>query len=143
MLSKHTGWRTRGYLPHYDAAEQIQHVIFRLADSLPAKVEAEIGRLPPVERGREAEGWLDAGHGSGVLGRPEVAELVRNTLLAEDARSYDLEAWCVMPTHVHVLLKQRPGYPLASLVHGWKSVSAHAINRRLGRSGSGLGAGVL
>jgi hypothetical protein len=29
------GWHSRGYLPHFDAAEITQNVTFRLADSLP------------------------------------------------------------------------------------------------------------
>ncbi|HEX7722891.1 MAG TPA: hypothetical protein VF397_12080 [Pyrinomonadaceae bacterium] len=32
------GWHSRGYLPHFDAAEITQTVTFRLADSLPQTV---------------------------------------------------------------------------------------------------------
>ena len=32
------GWHSRGYLPHFDAAEITQTVVFRLADSLPQTV---------------------------------------------------------------------------------------------------------
>jgi hypothetical protein len=39
---------------------------------------------------------------------------------------YDLLAWCVMPDHLHVILI--PGATLATIVRGWKTVSA----RRLG-----------
>jgi len=31
----HKGWRSRGYLPHCDAATLVQHIVFGLADSLP------------------------------------------------------------------------------------------------------------
>jgi len=44
--SEHRGWRSRGYLPHLDAPELVQHVVFRLADSLPAHIRAEIGKIP-------------------------------------------------------------------------------------------------
>jgi hypothetical protein len=35
MQSKPQGWRSRGYLPHYDSTKTFQFVTFRLADSLP------------------------------------------------------------------------------------------------------------
>jgi len=35
---RHKGWRSRGYLPHLDAAGEIQALTFRLADALPAKM---------------------------------------------------------------------------------------------------------
>lgn len=35
-------WRSRGYLPHFDAPNVVQHVVFRLADSLPAEAAERI-----------------------------------------------------------------------------------------------------
>lgn len=32
------GWYSRGYMPHFDSQHVVQHVTFRLADSLPAGV---------------------------------------------------------------------------------------------------------
>ncbi len=46
-----------------------------------------------------------------------------------------MEAWCVMPTHVHVVLAQVEGWPLPGVVKGWKSFTAKAINKALGRDG--------
>lgn len=34
----HAGWRSRGYLPHFDSPETVQHIVFRLADAIPAPV---------------------------------------------------------------------------------------------------------
>ena len=34
-LMSYKGWHSRGYLPHFDSAETVQFVTFRLADSLP------------------------------------------------------------------------------------------------------------
>ncbi|MFI5033812.1 MAG: hypothetical protein ACHQPH_24265, partial [Reyranellales bacterium] len=34
----HKGWHSRGYLPHFDSAETVQFVTFRLVDSLPKGV---------------------------------------------------------------------------------------------------------
>jgi putative DNA methylase len=41
-----------------------------------------------------------------------------------------------MPNHALVIVEQIEGWPLASVVHSWKSFSANAVNRVLGRTGS-------
>ena len=41
-----------------------------------------------------------------------------------------------MPNHVHVLVEILPGHTLAGVLHTWKSYTAHAANRLLGRSGA-------
>jgi hypothetical protein len=40
----HKGWRSRGYLPHFDSAWEIQSIAFRLYDATPAQLIAG-GRL--------------------------------------------------------------------------------------------------
>ena len=49
---------------------------------------------------------------------------------------YRLLAWCIMPTHVHVLVAQIDGWPLAGIVHAWKSFTAHQVNGILGSRGT-------
>ncbi len=63
-----------------------------------------------------------------------VALLVQDTLKRFDGERYRLIAWCVMPNHVHVLLEQKQGYSLSSIVHSWKSFTAHEANKLLKRS---------
>ncbi len=41
-----------------------------------------------------------------------------------------------MPNHVHVVLTPLPGFALSSILHSWKSFTAKAINKHLGRSGT-------
>ncbi|HEX4740084.1 MAG TPA: transposase [Caulobacteraceae bacterium] len=135
MRPDHSGWRTRGYLPHYDAAGEIQHIVFRLADSLPAAVLARVDVAPGPDRAEAAEAALDAGLGSRALANPAVAEIIRDGLLYFDSTRYRLLAWCVMPAHVHVLVQQAPGWRLEAVVQGWKSVSARRANLLLGRTG--------
>jgi REP element-mobilizing transposase RayT len=57
-------WRSRGYVPHFEAGNAIQHVTFRLADSLPKealeRVEWELDLLEKEERqveSRQAGAW--------------------------------------------------------------------------------------
>ena len=115
-------------------------VTFRLADSLPAEVVEQLRntRFPrgDVDRRMRAEAYLDAGHGACYLRDPSIAELVEATLLRFDGERYRLLAWSVMPNHVHALVEILPGYTLTQVLHTWKSYTAHAANRALGRSGA-------
>src|SRR5205085_5858760 len=49
---------------------------------------------------------------------------------------YSLIAWCVMPTHVHVLVELRSNERLERVAHSWKSYTAKLANRILRRRGS-------
>ena len=135
VLRDHAGWRTRGYLPHWDAAEAVQHVVFRLADSLPTGVLADLDLAPAEVRLERAEETLDQGVGSCALRDPRVAAMVEGAVRHFDGLRYRLFGWCVMPTHVHVLLAETEGWPVASVVHSWKSFTAHMANEVTGRRG--------
>ena len=137
------GWSSRGYIPHYDAAGQTQHVTFRLADSLPedvlAKWEEDLRILPEGEAKRQkyalVEQYLDAGHGQCYLGIPQIAEIVQKAVLHFAGERYDLHAWCVMPNHVHTLFTPGPNWEWSKILHSWKSFTANQCNQWLGLSG--------
>jgi putative transposase len=120
-------WYSRGYLPHRDRVHLLQCITFRLADSLPASVilqmERELAMLPPDRRNQQkrkkVEQWMDAGKGCCVLGTPQVAEFVQNSLLHFDRQRYRLLAWVIMPNHVHVVVD--PLISMAQMVQAWKS----------------------
>ncbi|MFZ1416472.1 MAG: DUF1156 domain-containing protein [Defluviicoccus sp.] len=139
-----TAWHSRGYLPHWEADETPQHIVFRLADSLPAALlerwRRELAHLPPdaqrLERRKRIEAALDAGQGDCWHRQPEIAALIEAALLHFDGERYRLHAWCVMPNHVHVLATPRDGESLSAIVHSWKSFTAKEANRRLGREGT-------
>ncbi len=138
------GWRSRGYLPHFDSFEKIQHITFHLADSLPKtavqRMAEELKALPQaarkVEHQRRVQKWLDAGHGECHLHKPELALLVEEALVAGDPERYVLFEWCVMPNHVHVLAHIGVDFKMAKVIKDWKGATAVACNRLLGRSGS-------
>ena len=129
------GWHSRGYLPHFDGRDMIQHVTFHLADSLPRQVverlEEEVLREPlenqDVARRKRVEDWIDAGHGCCILNEPAIAEMVQNTLFFFDGQRYRLFAWVVMPNHVHVLFQPILGWTLAKIVGSWKKFTATRI----------------
>src|SRR5690554_5114345 len=136
-LSK--GWHSRGYLPHFDMPGIVQMITFRLADSIsPARLAKLRGEFPPERKAdfvAAVEAELDTGAGACWLRRPEIADLVEDTLLHFDGERYRLVCWVVMPNHVHVVIEMLPGWPLSSIIHSWKSYTAKAANKLLGRTG--------
>jgi REP element-mobilizing transposase RayT len=138
-----SGWHSRGYLPHFDGGEIAQTVTFRLFDSLPqAKLEQwreELAHLPEreaeAERRKRLEAWLDRGAGSAFMNDPRVADVVQAALLFFDGARYRLQAWVVMPNHVHALLTPCASWELGQILHAWKSYTAHEGNKLLNRTG--------
>ncbi|MCW1922119.1 transposase [Luteolibacter arcticus] len=147
----HKGIHDRGYLPHWDFEDSVQAITFRLGDALPTSVIEEwrrelAGSLGGSERHlspraqtdlhRRIARYEDAGHGSGVLAMHECAAIVQGLLLAGHDGAYKLIEWCIMPNHVHVLVRLTGEIALGQIVKGWKAPAAIQINRLLGRSGS-------
>ena len=139
----HRGWYSRGYLPHWDHPGMIQSVNFRLGDSLPlaviekwkSELALQLEDEHSVQLRRRIEDYLDAGHGECWLRRPDIARLVEGALFNFDNQRYRLLAWCIMPNHVHALIETRAGFPLADVLHSWKSYTSHDANKLLRRSG--------
>ncbi len=160
----HLGWFSRGYVPHWDHPGMMQAVTFRLHDSLPREVverwKLELGLGAPTSlpalgsekqrAGKDADAprewrevelrkriarYEDAGHGACWLRTPRIGGLVEQALLHFDGQRYRLLAWCVMPNHVHALVETKPGFPLADLLHSWKSYTASEANKLLRRQG--------
>ena len=132
------GWHQRGYLPHYDAPGVTQIVTLRLADSLPASRHSEWEHLLCIEDNRERrrrlEAYLDRGLGECWLRQPAIAKLTEDALRFFDGQRYQLQAWVVMPNHVHLLVDVWET-PLAKLVKSWKIFVAREANKLLDRSG--------
>lgn len=82
------------------------------------------------------ERWLDAGHGSCVLKNTGLRSMVSESLQHFQGIRYDMDAWVVMPNHVHVLVRPRDDWSLECLLHTWKSFTANRLNKVLVRTGS-------
>jgi len=146
---------TRRRLPHWRQNGTIYYVTFRLADSIPQfrldqlRLERTdwlaMHRNQPMTKdmrqeyyrlfGERVETWLNSGHGSCLLRAPHLRRFVSETLAHFAGQRYDLGAWCIMPNHVHVLLKLLNDFALSDVLHTWKSYSAHQINKLLNRRG--------
>jgi REP element-mobilizing transposase RayT len=137
------GWHERGYLPHFDGGPILQSVTYSLADAYPRKMldawRRELQQLERKEAGQEERRrimkYLDAGHGSCLLERPEIAKIVQDTFLHDEGKRCAWRSWVVMPNHVHLLFRPHEGVSLSQLIKDWKSISTRKINSLLGRHG--------
>lgn len=157
----------RRRLPHIQPAGAILFVTFRLAGSLPVALvremqERALEERRAVEEMKEAldedafKARLDKQHrrefgrwdraldrqlcGPVWLEQQEVAQVVVNSLHWEDGARYELHAYCVMPNHVHVLMRplesvNGESVSLASILHTMKGYRAKKCNEKLGRHG--------
>ena len=126
----------RGVLPHLYKPGCTYFVTYCLAD---------VARNRAIERQRlrESDGPSEIAHatdfeptmGSCLLKIPELAAVVENSLLHFQADRYALNAWCVMPNHVHAIVTPLGEHRLSRILQSWKGFSAHTINRKLNRSG--------
>lgn len=147
----HKGIHTRGYLPHWDFADSVQAITFRLADSLPNKVvkvwreelrvaidspDPRISQRAQSELHQRISRYEDAGHGACLLSKPKHAEVVQETLMKGHGTTYKLIDWCIMPNHVHVLIRLLDETPLGKIIKHWKAPTAVEINRLENRTGS-------
>jgi len=127
------GWHSRGYLPHFDSQDTIQFITFRLGDSLPANVAAQLRARDRQETATDEA--LDRGLGACWLRKPEIARLVEDAFLIFDGERYRLLAWTIMPNHVHVLVSTLPANPIGQVIGSWKRFTGREANKLLNRSG--------
>jgi ATP-dependent Clp protease ATP-binding subunit ClpA len=148
------GFLRSGKLPHWRQDGVTYFVTWRTEDSMPkervdmwfaereswlkqhpepwdTKTEEEYYRLFPDRW----EKWLDEHHGECLLARPDLRKIVEDVLRHDDGVIYRLMDFVVMPNHVHVLVTPLGKNTLSEVVQEWKSVSAHRINKALGRKG--------
>jgi REP element-mobilizing transposase RayT len=148
------GMHSRGYLPHVKISGAAYFVTFRLTDSLPREVALRLREQrdalaarahgPDAATGElEARAWyanevdsaLDQNRGFAWLEQPRIADLVVGALGHFEAQRYNLHAWCVMPNHVHVVVRPIAAHSLERILHSWKSYTASAANKILNRAG--------
>jgi REP element-mobilizing transposase RayT len=148
----HQTWRD---LPHRHQTGATAFVTFRLGDSIPRGRLSEWVRERDVflqknpkpwtreqwqhfERGfpRKLEDWLDEAHGNCALAHDAAASIMEEALRFFDGARYILDAYVVMPNHVHAILKPLKGHDVTSILHSWKSYTAKTINAACGLEGS-------
>ncbi len=146
-------------LPHWRQDGKLYFVTWRQADSIPKEArerlreereafiaahgDPAVEALSPVLMRRyhalfseRVQQWLDAGNGTCVLRKPEARAIVRTALHHFNGIRYQLGSFAIAGNHVHVLVAPVPGIALSSILHSWKSFTANAINKALGRRGT-------
>ena len=78
---EHKGWYVPRALPHFDLAEVVQAITFRLADALPRDVVIARRDEASAAHRRLIAAALDACHGGCLLRDPAHAEIVETALL--------------------------------------------------------------
>jgi putative transposase len=148
------------HLPHLQIPGSMIFVTFRLSGSIP---EQEITRLAEaarqaskrvdgiadrLERERQAsmeyqrlfgkyDDILDCyRNGSSYLVDPQIAEMVYDHLLSLNQKYLDLESFCIMPNHIHIVLtpleeRSDSYYSLAQITKQIKVPTARKANRML------------
>lgn len=73
------------------------------------------------------------------LAQPEIAQSVSSELKNNDGKLYTLEAFSIMPNHVHLVITplrcNDEYYPLSQIMHTIKGRTAREANLILGRQG--------
>ena len=145
-------------LPHWTKEGATYAVTFRLADSLPQSVlnehqtrkeelanqtqssDPSVSKKANEELSELQESVIetacDQGHGECWMNNPAVADVIADALSHFDGERYHLFAWCVMPNHVHLLLKPIADHTLPKIVQSIKSYTANQANKLLVREGA-------
>jgi putative transposase len=154
----------RRNLPHYQPRGATFLINFRLAGSLPADVierlKAETEnlekrlleihdlderfKLRDVEQRKLFGKWDNAlhstKHGPFHLREDHIAEIVASSIRYHDGDWFDVEAFCIMSNHVHLVItpyekSKASDYSLTKIMHNIKRNSAKQANQVLGRIG--------
>jgi len=142
-------------LPHRLPPGEVVFLTFRLAGSLPRTVVEQLqAELELVQQRFESEpaqlyaaqkryfGRFDAQLNRGEYGpmylrQPEIAALVAESLCYFDGKGYDLRCYCLMPNHVHLVVRiLEEALPLVKTLQRLKSYTATQANKLLGQTGA-------
>lgn len=151
--------------PHWSQAGAVVFITFRTHDSIPREVvqrwEREKGEwlrirghtrlghwtvaVPQLSEKEQAdfrrefqrcrEEFLDTCHGECVLRRPELAQIVSDSLMHFDGERYRVGDFVVMPNHVHLLAVFATAEAMRDQCRSWMHFTAREINQMLRRKG--------
>lgn len=146
------GWHR--HLPHLHQECKVQFFTFRLEDSLPQNILAELRKkkeeferqhLSPWDEAttnefhkiinKKKERWLEQGYGECVLRRPDVRKILIDAITYIDETKCLILGYVIMPNHVHLLMWPLPGFDSIKTIGTIKQYSARRINKMLGRRG--------
>ncbi|MEA2072335.1 MAG: transposase, partial [Campylobacterota bacterium] len=120
-------------LPHIDIDGYYQFITFRTFDSIDSYLKKLYDtKKSNRQKQQDIDNYLDSSN-SGAYLNDEVLEYLYDFLKTQDGKLYDLVAFCIMPNHIHLLLK--PFDKLPKVMQKIKGSTAHHINKILNKSG--------
>jgi REP element-mobilizing transposase RayT len=124
-------WRR---LPHFHPDGAHLFVTWRLHGSLP-EMPPDIIYATPGHAFAATDRALAQGHGRRWLDDPRVARIAAEAIRNGESqkRFYELDAWVVMPNHVHMLILPQVAMP--QITHWLKGRTAREANLLLERTG--------
>ena len=154
----------RRNLPHYQPESGIFFITYRLNFDLPLEIiekltqqKQEFSRRERVFKNKnEKSEILDfekqqfylidnylglCKNGQKYLSNPNIAQIIKDSLFFMNKEQYELYCFCVMPNHVHVLMKPQEKkngtfYSFAEIFKGHKGSTARKANIILNRTES-------
>jgi len=121
------------HLPHLDIKNHYQFITFRTQDSVDAYLKKLAQQsLPNAKQQLAIDQYLDQSKNGAYL-NDDVLVLFSEFIKTKDTVLYELVAFCIMPNHVHLLIK--PLDKLAKVMQKLKGGSAKLMNEMLGRRG--------
>ena len=121
-------------LPHINLHDYYQFITFRTQDSIDSyihKIQDDKNLNNKVKQYKIDE-YLDKSNKGAYLFGKNI-EIVKNVILNSEKNSiYEIEAFCIMPNHVHLLIKQKDD--LSKIMKYIKGKSAIEINKNLNKS---------
>ena len=153
---------TQRNLPHWRQTGVYYFITFRTSDSLPKQVQNKLRHqqkawlekhcldsdlvLDSLADDLKKEYYylfskrihelLDSGYGNQDLLDFQISQVVEKALKYFDGCRYILDAWVIMPNHVHLLMRTLGDNSLSAIMHSLKSYTAKEINKIRGRTGS-------
>ena len=122
------------HLPHRYVIGVPLFVTFRLYGSLPRGRDFQRDNLTSGQAFVCMDNLLDGARtGPTYLRVPEVASIVRATILEGRDHDYELDSWVIMPNHVHMLITPQCGMP--EVMKRLKGTTAREANRALSLTG--------
>lgn len=78
------------------------------------------GDLPHFDASCVLQHVVLSGKANVNLAHDPLAQLIEDTLRYHDGTKYDLQAWCIMPDHVHISLVFYPDQLMGKMIWTWK-----------------------
>ena len=121
------------HLHHIDSPNHYQFVTFRTYDSVDLYLKKILSNsLPQNKKQQEADNYLDQSNNGAYLNY-RILNFLYEFFRKKDNELYKLMAFCIMPNHVHLLIK--PLLELPVMMKNIKGSSAFQINKLLRKKG--------